>query len=65
MNKININTNIDTTDLISEIVDNLNYDDVVEFIKNLDLAMESWDHTLDLYKHFKMLKKEFDNESSA
>lgn len=46
----------------AEVVSDLGHEATVQFIKELDMALEDWDSTKDLADYFNLLMKEYEKE---
>lgn len=60
--EINLTVEIKKDELIESITNELNYDELIDFIKKIDYSISDWDFTLEIYEHFKQLKKVYDKE---
>ena len=48
-----------------ELAHSTNHKDLINFIKDIDDALADWNFTMELYKHFAKLKKDYDAEIEA
>jgi uncharacterized Zn finger protein len=60
--KINLDVDMESEDLIGELVEQLNHDDLIALIIQIDEAMQDWDFTNDLYEYFNNKHEEFLDE---
>jgi hypothetical protein len=58
---VDIELSINVEDIISSIGE-MDYDDIFEIIKKIDVTMQDWDFTERLYEHFKKLHEEYIKE---
>lgn len=49
---VTLSSDIEATDVIEAIYDSLGHDEIIEFIKKLDLKCADWGVTEELYKYF-------------
>lgn len=61
---VNVDVEIDLDYIIESIVDNLDPEDIINFIKRLESECGDWDFTLELYDYFKAQKKIFDGDTT-
>jgi hypothetical protein len=59
---LDLNVAIDPADVLDALIQTRDDDALFEFIVDLDAMMVDWDFTERLYKHFKMLHKEYKDE---
>ena len=57
-----IGASISTTDLIDRLTSTLTHEELLEFIKKLDLEVADWDFTNELIKHFDEQHKIYEDE---
>ena len=50
---INLNANINLFDILDSLSSDLDYEELLDFIKELDLKIADWDFTEQLYNYFK------------
>lgn len=62
---LNINVELDIKDLLGAIDEHLDYDQIFDFIVNLDEEICNWEFTNRLYEHFKKMHKEFLEETKG
>lgn len=53
---------LDAEELVRSVRYDRNYEELLEFIKEIDLRVGEWDFTLKLCEHFAELKKEHEKE---
>lgn len=58
----NLNVNVDTEDLIWDLLRSLEREELLQFIVDLDAAVCDWEFTEELYKHFKQEHKVYKQE---
>lgn len=59
MFKLEIPVDIPADIIIKKMVDELSYDDIIDFVIKLDDKVADWDLTSLLYLHFKRLMKDY------
>ena len=59
---IKLDTDIEDVDLIYSITHSLSHEDLIEFISNLEAAVEDWEVCYTLGIHFMRLLKSMDDE---
>jgi len=59
---VTVPVNIDLEDIVNSLVSDKSHDDLMEFIKHLDLAVGDWDFTERLHKYFVAAMEELERE---
>lgn len=59
-----ITVTVDLETLADNATDRHSREELIQFIKDIDLKMGDWDFTLELWEHFEGLKKEHDREKA-
>ena len=63
MAKVRVNVEVDSSEIIGVLCEDLSEKELIQFIKDLDLSMANWEFTIKLCEHFAKLKEEFLLES--
>ena len=61
--KITANVQVNSEEIISELVASRDYKGIVSFIKDLDMLVADWDFTLMLITYFDEQKKLYEDEN--
>jgi hypothetical protein len=59
VSRIPITVELDIEDVVEQLADQLDYDGIIELVKELDHKCQDWDVTERLYAHFAELHAEY------